>query len=124
MDDGNVFGIFNVYVGDVMIFAPPEWVMGTIRFIQSLWACNIGGTMMTHRQLRKDDVDNHQGVETTTYCGWMHCPDEFTSMLQTQLHFLVVTLEITKDGVLTTPYVVKKVVCSAQGLGFLNFTQG
>ena len=61
-------------------------------------------------EVRKDDTGNHQGVESTTVVG-CNRPDEFTSMLQTQLHFLGVTLEITKDGVLTmhqTNYILSK----------------
>ena len=100
MEDGNVNGSFIVYVDDAMIFAPPEWVMGTIRFVQSLWACNIGGTMMPRHQIRNGDAEHQQGVEMNTV-GECDLPIDFKSMLRTHLHFLGVTLEITTDGVLT-----------------------
>ena len=90
IDNGVVIGGFIVYVDDIMIFAPPEWVMGTIRMVQSLWQCKISGTLMPSS---KDHSDDQPCINESTA--------DFTALLKRQLHFLGVTLEINDDGVLT-----------------------
>ena len=92
----NVIAFFIIYVDDVMIFAPPEWVIGVIRTIEALWTCKIGGTMFPRLQGigRKREYIRADVLNAEEKLFDDDVSDDFKNMLQGQLHFLGVTLEV------------------------------